>query len=154
MGKIYTFNNKIVTINNKWCEEYVEPTPPGPSGFVMNGSNATYTLNNNHYTVSWQSPSYPNGYNGGGKQYILVNNNVTAPNNSLMYGSSPTSSAFAAIDFDAIKILGTSTGELTTNYGAGSGIGSYLTWDAPIWGTSLEQVQAYFANVTITIVDP
>lgn len=31
MGKIYTFNNKIVTLNNKWCEEYVEPTPPGPS---------------------------------------------------------------------------------------------------------------------------
>lgn len=28
MGKIYTFNNKIVTINNKWAEEYVEPTPP------------------------------------------------------------------------------------------------------------------------------
>jgi len=25
MGKIYTFNNKIITINNKWCEEYVEP---------------------------------------------------------------------------------------------------------------------------------
>lgn len=31
MGKIYTFNDKIITINNKWCEEYVEPTPPGPS---------------------------------------------------------------------------------------------------------------------------
>jgi len=30
MGKIYTFNNKIVTINNKWCEEYVEPTPVDP----------------------------------------------------------------------------------------------------------------------------
>ena len=31
MSKIYTFNDKIVTINNKWCEEYVEPVPPGPS---------------------------------------------------------------------------------------------------------------------------
>lgn len=31
MGKIYTFNNKIVTLNNKWCEEYVEPTPPPPT---------------------------------------------------------------------------------------------------------------------------
>lgn len=30
MGKIYTFNNKIVTLNNKWCEEYVEPTPVDP----------------------------------------------------------------------------------------------------------------------------
>jgi len=30
MGKIYTFNNKIITINNKWCEEYVEPTPVDP----------------------------------------------------------------------------------------------------------------------------
>lgn len=27
MGKIYTFNNKIITINNKWAEEYVEPAP-------------------------------------------------------------------------------------------------------------------------------
>lgn len=30
MGKIYTFNDKIVTINNKWAEEYVEPTPVDP----------------------------------------------------------------------------------------------------------------------------
>lgn len=30
MGKIYTFNDKIITINNKWCEEYVEPTPVDP----------------------------------------------------------------------------------------------------------------------------
>jgi uncharacterized protein (TIGR02145 family) len=31
MGKIYTFNDKIITINNKWCEEYVEPPAPPPS---------------------------------------------------------------------------------------------------------------------------
>lgn len=30
MGKIYTFNDKIITINNKWCEEYVEPPAPDP----------------------------------------------------------------------------------------------------------------------------
>lgn len=30
MGKIYTFNDKIITINNKWCEEYVAPPPVDP----------------------------------------------------------------------------------------------------------------------------
>ena len=30
MGKIYTFNNKIVTINNKWAEEYESPAPVDP----------------------------------------------------------------------------------------------------------------------------
>lgn len=38
MGKIYTFNNKIVTINNKWAEEYVEPVDPynPPGGLPPN----------------------------------------------------------------------------------------------------------------------
>lgn len=38
MGKIYTFNNKIVTINNKWAEEYVEPPvdPYNPLGLPSN----------------------------------------------------------------------------------------------------------------------
>lgn len=37
MGKIYTFNNKIVTLNNKWCEEYVEPVDPyNPLGLPAN----------------------------------------------------------------------------------------------------------------------
>lgn len=33
MAKIYTINNKILTVNNKWGEMYEEPTPtpPGPS---------------------------------------------------------------------------------------------------------------------------
>ena len=36
MGKIYTFNDKIITINNKWCEEYVEPVDPNPLGLPPN----------------------------------------------------------------------------------------------------------------------
>lgn len=37
MGKIYTFNDKIITINNKWCEEYVEPVDPyNPLGLPAN----------------------------------------------------------------------------------------------------------------------
>lgn len=31
MAKIYTINNKILTVNNKWGEMYVAPTPPGPT---------------------------------------------------------------------------------------------------------------------------
>ena len=52
MSKIYTFNNKIVTINNKWAEEYVEPTPPGPTPIVL----PDYTIRAK-FTANY-SPSY------------------------------------------------------------------------------------------------
>ena len=67
MSKIYTFNDKIVTINNKWCEEYVEPTPPGPSDEVTigtqkwknvnlavdDGQSGVYTVNDSDYGLQY-----------------------------------------------------------------------------------------------------
>lgn len=48
MGKIYTFNNKIVTINNKWAEEYVEPTPVDPYNPLGLPSNTVRVVTNNN----------------------------------------------------------------------------------------------------------
>lgn len=122
--------------------------------FVMNAANAVYEVDErNHKFVSWQSPSYPNDYNGNGKQYILVNNNATAPgNNPLMYSSTSRNGGPNAVGAEEMNVLGTSTGTLLSNVPAGGGYGVYLTWPFNS-GNTLEEVKAYMANVTITIVD-
>lgn len=69
MAKIYTLNNNIVTINNKWVQVSEEPTPPVPSDEVTIGNQiwkkanydgevGTYvTYNNKKYysRYSWNS---------------------------------------------------------------------------------------------------
>lgn len=151
MSTIYTFNNKVLknSSNDKWLIK-----KEAPAGFVMNASNAIYTpvdmWGYNLIYVNWEVPTYPDEYNGGGKHYILVNNNTTEPNAAAFGYSNYTSSIVDnAIPGNDMKKLGTNTGEL------GSGSGRYLNWAAPlgISGT-LEQVQAYMANVSITIVEP
>lgn len=151
MTTIYTVNNKVLknSANDKWLIK-----KEGPAGFVMNASNAIYTpvdmFGYNVIYIAWESPTYPNAYNGSGKQYILINNNSAAPEGGA-FGYSPGTNSITAtaISSNDMKTLGTSTGEL------GSGSGAYLVWTGPlgISGT-LEQVQAYMANVSITIVDP
>ena len=152
MATIYTLNGKVLknASNGKWLVK------AEPAGFVMDGSNATYTLSCNIYFVSWQSPSYPDVYNGDGKQYILVNNNATAPSsNPLMYVDVPTNGGSTAINGADMTVLGTSTGILLNNTPAGTQTyGKYLNWPNPVSGATLEQLQAYMANVSITIVDP
>ena len=147
---VYTYNDKVLknVATDKWLKK-----PDAPAGFVMNASNATYT-NSGGYWVSWQSPAYPDGYNGNGKQYILVNNNTTAPNTNLMYGTDPTSSGPSAINTNGMAVLGESTGTLLDNIAGGS-YGTYLCWPIPIGSAAtLEETQAYMANVSITILDP
>lgn len=125
-----------------------------PEDFVMNASNAEYFNGGSGYWVSWQTPTYPNVYNGNGKQYILVNNNATGPgNNQFMYASTQRNGGPNAINGSDMNVLGTSTGTLLNNEAAGGGYGLYLIWPFQV-GTTLEQIQAYIANVTITIVDP
>ena len=126
-----------------------------PERFVMNASNAILFQNNQNYYVSWEGPAYPSAYNGGGKQYIVVNNNsaeVTAERipSQLMYTSTATGGGGpTAIDYTIIQTNGTSTGTLTSNPVPSYGV--YLTIN--VKGTE-EEVRAYLANLTITIVDP
>lgn len=149
MSTIYTFNNKVLknSANDKWLTK-----KEAPAGFVMNASNAIYLPNGTRtYNVMWQSPTP--GYNGNGKQYILVNNNSTTPTaNPLFYGTENGGMASPAIE-SGMNILGTSTGVLLDNV-VGEQYGDYLIWVAPLSSATLEQLQAYIANVSITIVDP
>ena len=128
-----------------------------PERFVMNASNATLIQNggSGNYYVSWEGPAYPSGYNGNGKQYIVVNNNTAEDTTAripsqLMYcpsaepGGGPT-----AIDYTIIQTIGTSTGTLTSNPVPSFGV--YLMIN--VKGTE-EEVRAYLANLTITILDP
>lgn len=149
---VYTYNDKVLknVATDKWLKK-----PDAPAGFVMDASNATYTAYNGSIWVTWQSPSYPSGYNGNGKQYILVNNNsdTVTSNNSFMYCNNMTAGGPTAIFYENMNILGTSTGTLLNNM-AGGDYGKYLSWPISDTNFTLEEAQAYIANVSITIVDP
>lgn len=154
MSTIYTVNGKVLknADNGKWLTKKETPV------FVMNASNATITVSGNECYVSWQSPTYPSAYNGDGKQYILVNNNDTAPgvaSSPLMYGDSAAHGGPDAIHVADMKVLGTSSGTLVNNsIPLEVGFGKYLVWQNIIISPTVEKVQAYLANVSITIVDP
>lgn len=149
---VYTYNDKVLknVATDKWLKK-----PDAPAGFVMNASNATITVDGNTGYVRWQSPSYPDAYNGNGKQYILVNNNsaVIAGTLQLMYAqdSSTSHGGPNIISKSDMKKLGTSTGVLMNNV-AYPAYGATIDWALDY--TTLEQLQAYIANVTITILDP
>lgn len=148
--KVYTYNDKVLTnsANGKWLKE-----KEAPAGFVMDGSNATYINKGTSYWIFWQSPSYPNGYQGNGKQYILVNNNSTSPfSTALMYGTASDAGP-EAIAGSKMTVLGTSTGVMSNNPAVAQ-FGINLVWPEPVRNATLEEVQAYMANVSITIVDP
>lgn len=153
MSTVYTLNGKVLknATNDKWLAK-----KEAPAGFVMNGSNATYSAKGGGFYVSWPSPTYPDAYNGGGKRFILVNNNVNAPTgNPLLYTDSPSTEGPQATSSSDMSTLGTSEGVLVDNVAVQAGYGVYLVWPNPILpGSTLEEVQAYMANVSITIVDP
>lgn len=152
MTTVYTVNNKVLknSATDKWLKK-----PDAPAGFVMNASNATYGSSGSTAYVRWQSPSYPDAYNGNGKQYILVNNNseAAAGTQQLMYGQDSSSShgGPTIISASAMQTLGTSTGVLENNV-AYPAYGATIDW--AFYNTTIEQLQAYVANLTITILDP
>lgn len=151
MSTIYTINGKVLknVTTGRWLTK-----KEAPAGFVMNGSNAIITRDSNYNWVSWESPSYPNSYNGNGKQFIIVNTNSNAPQISgrLMYATSATTLGPTAINSTDILTLGTSTGTMSDNM-AGGDYGKYLSIPFGI-GIMVDQLQAYLANFSITIVDP
>ena len=154
MSTIYTVNGKVLKNSDtgKWLTK-----KEAPAGFVMDASNATISVSGTASYVSWQSPTYPNAYNGGGKQYILVNTNETAPQSNssgLMYGNSATGGGPDAISRANMAVLGTSGGTLVNNSTPPeAGFGTHLTWQNIMADPTVEKVQAYLANVTITILD-
>lgn len=148
---VYTYNDKVLknVATDKWLKK-----AEAPAGFVMNASNAEYRQTSSTAYARWQSPSYPDAYNGNGKQYILVNNNseAAAGTQQFMYAKAGVDEygGPTAIDASAMKTLGTSTGVLQNNV-AYPAYGHTFEW--AFNSTTVEQLQAYMANVTITIVD-
>ena len=127
-----------------------------PEGFVMNASNATVARDSNVIYVSWHSPSYPNGYDGNNKQCIIVNNNASGilfgkPTGNMMYGNVTTGGGPNALPNGITDLdVGTRTVTLVSNP-MSSVFGAYFV--IPFDGNE-EQVSAYVANLTITILDP
>lgn len=151
MSTVYTVNGKVLknAANDKWLAK-----KEAPAGFVMDASNAeiAFIESANQYYVTWEGPAYPSGYNGNGKQYILVNNNDTSfTTPGLVYSPSIGAGGPPAISSSDFFTQGTSTGVLSNNV-AGGDYGKYFAMGCG--GLTLEQAQAYFANVSITIVDP
>lgn len=153
MSTIYTVNGKVLknSATDKWLTKKEIPV------FVMDASNATITVNGNNSYVSWQAPTYPDAYNGSGKQYTLVNTNATAPESNcsgLMYGDGVARNGPPAIIDADMKVLGTSSGTLLNNSALPGGYGTHLVWSNIMVDPTVEKVQAYLENVSITIVDP
>lgn len=154
MSTVYTINGKVLknAANDKWLTK-----KEAPAGFVMNASNAEYLFNGGQYWVSWHSPAYPSAYNGNGKQYTLVNNNTSSTTSpittmGLMYTLESPQGGPSAIQSVNLLTLGTSTGTLMNNYSVGDGYGVALSFSCG--GATLEQVQTFVSNFTITILDP
>jgi len=151
---VYTYNDKVLknVATDKWLKK-----PDAPAGFVMDASNATITVSSGY--LSWQGPAYPEGYDGQGKQFIVVNNNSNEhvkANNGLMYcntidGGGPEAIAKA-------DILASSTGTLNANRApVAQGYGAYLAIPLIKGYSSIPteaEMQEYAANLTITILDP
>lgn len=145
---VYTYNDKV--LKNVATDKWLKKKDP----FIMNASNAILTQSGDYYWVAWEGPAYPSAYNGDGKHYVVVNNNtaedITAREpTQLMYSNTPNGGGPPAIYQTIIQTIGTSTGTLASNP-IPSSYGVYL--EISVKGTE-EEVRAYLANLTITILD-
>lgn len=101
-----------------------------PEGFVMNASNATI----GNGTAGWESPSYPNAYDGNGKtaQIIVKESGCTFYQIEIKYstgitaGDGPSAIQFTNPTDTAGEVpVGTYTATLSSNI-AGGDYGKYL----------------------------
>ena len=118
-----------------------------PEGFVMNAANAQYYTSGSWTYLYWNGPSFPNGYDGNGKQCVITNNG-SEPGNNLMYTNDDRTGGPIAIQSSNL-VNGTTT--LQANPAPlAQGYGKYLI----IPFNSEEAARAWVANVSITIADP
>lgn len=93
--KVYTYNSKVLTnsATDKWLTK-----KEAPAGFVMDASNITSSTSTH---ASWESPGYPDGWNGGGKTLELtVTQDITVSQGmALMYSDAENTNGPVAIDF-------------------------------------------------------
>jgi len=154
MSTVYTLNGKVLknAANDKWLAK-----KEAPAGFVMNGSNATlWTNGSGSWYASWHGPNYPEGYDGDGKHFTVVNNNDVSTENQLMYATGTTNANGGPNAINPTDMVGTHEGTLLANsaYAYSSQFGSYFLLPLNRSYNNESQVQAYLDNLTITIVDP
>lgn len=154
--KIYTFDNKILALNNKWLKEVDAPT-----GFVMNASNVVATYDDPGYvgTAIWQSPS--EGYNGDGKTITLkVNEELNILSWRLEYGAltneieynCPRAASFYFGDSGNVTPAGIYTDTMLSNTSA-LYKGSYLRLTFSTYSSSL-LLSDIISKFELTIIDP
>ena len=126
MTTVYTFNNKVLknSSNDKWLKK-----PEEPAGFVMNASNIISSTSTH---ATWESPSYPDGWDGYGKTLELtVTQDITLNGGfALFYNNEENSNGPVAVEFH--NVAGTlSAGKYTFRMHSNaaptsSGYGKYM----------------------------
>lgn len=128
MGKIYTFNDKIVTLNNKWCEEYVEPTP-GPSDEVRIGTqtwkNVNLAIDDGQGGITAYNVGVVNGVDLG-TQYYYTQAAAVRIANSITGWHLPSKTEYQTlIDFIGSSTAGTKLKSTSGWYNSGNGTDDY-----------------------------
>ena len=150
MTTIYTFNNKVLknSANDKWLTK-----KEAPAGFVMNASN-TVSSTNTHAT--WESPGYPDGWDGYGKTLELtVSQDITLTTNmAIMYSNAVDTNGPEAIGPPWESLSGTITaGKYTFTMHSNaaptsSGYGKYIVVNA------IDDVSSvWLPYISMTILD-
>lgn len=134
---VYTYNDKVLknVATDKWLKK-----PDAPAGFVMDASNATIQSN----TANWESPTYPDEYDGEGKtlQIIVKEEGFTCNNLSFQYTNSIANSGPGVIDNSGMWLnpnadhiggetvnlpVGTYNVSIVANPATSGGYGKYIT---------------------------
>ena len=146
MSILYTINNKLVTINNKFIQKYVAPEYSITIGASTHGSVSASSLTATEGTIITLTASPDTGYE---LDYFTLNGVALASDSFVMPASNVTVSAvFVAsgptIDEVTIgsqtwmaKNLAIDDGQdgiytQTVNYGQGNVVEYYYTWDAAV----------------------
>lgn len=154
--KIYTFDNKILALNNKWLKEVDAPT-----GYVMNASNVVATYDEPGYVgyAIWQTPSA--NYDGDGKTITLkVNEELNIRSWRLEYGGTtnkneyqcPYAASFSFVDDGDVTPAGIYTTTMSSNTFAAFK-GSYLRLSFATLSSSL-LIGDIISKFEFTIIDP
>ena len=119
-----------------------------PEEFVMNASNANISGNYEY----WESPTYPDVYNGNGKTAIVT---ISAPltnstNMPLFYSQTITVGGPVALTIPLNPEVGTYTFTLADNAGASEGFGKYFV----LLFSSVSAREADASKIDIRIINP
>ena len=151
---VYTYNDKVLknVATDKWLKK-----PDGPAGFVMNASNAVGTNSN---SATWHSPTYPEMYNGNGKQaQFILNEDLTDVGKISLYyvqsahpwSAGPETTIYNAGSLAVTLPAGTYDFTLANNPATPGGYGDNLT--VSINGANSHDMSVDISKFEIRILD-